>query len=327
MLAFPSLQESFRVERLIPVPGTNPTSRVVIDTDTNNEIDDQFALVHALLSPEIEIEAVYAAPFANAHAATPEAGMEQSYDEILNIYGHMDLESPPPVFKGSRRTLTAYDEVETSDAAEHLIETAFAADTPLYVLAIAGITNIANVLLLEPRLIERIVLVWLGGHAHGWPRAGEFNLQQDVLGSSLVFHCGVPLVQLPCQGVVSRLHTTLPEMAHYVKGRGAIGDYLFEIFTEHVENDARPSYARSKELWDSAVIAYLLNPAWFETDLRPSPILSQDAVSKRLTWSFDKQRPLMRYVYNVHRDPILHDFFEKLENHAATDTVDELPMT
>ena len=314
MLPFPTLRENVRVERL-SLP--SPSSRIVIDTDTNNEIDDQFAIVHALLSPSLDIEAVYAAPFVNAHAATPEEGMEGSYDEILNVYRHLGLGSPPPVFKGSRQTLTSYDQPEKSAAAEHLIETAFMSDEPLYVLAIAGITNVANALLLEPKLTERIVLVWLGGHAHGWHHTAEFNLQGDVLGSSLIFNCGVPLVQLPCQGVVDKLHTTLSEMAHYVEGRGAIGDYLYNLFAEHVQADEQSAYARSKELWDTAVIAYMLEPTWFESDLRPTPLLSRDEMSHRLTWSFDRRRHLMRYVYDVHRDPILRDFFEKLEAHAA----------
>lgn len=316
MPSFPTLPESVRIERLKAPP---PSSRVVIDTDTNNEIDDQFALVHALLSPTINIEAVYAAPFVNAHAATPEEGMTQSYDEILKVYGHLGLGSPPPVFKGSKQILTSYDQLETSAATEHLIESAFMGDEPLYVLAIAGITNIANALLLEPRLVERIVLIWLGGHAHGWHHTAEFNLKGDVLGSSLVLGCGVPLVQLPCQGVVDKLHTTMSEMAHYVKGRGAIGDYLFDLFAKHVQVDEHPAYARSKELWDTAVIAYMLNATWFETDLRPTPLLSRDEMSDRLTWSFDRRRHLMRYVYDVHRDPILRDFFEKLEAHAAAE--------
>ena len=310
MLPFPTLQESFRLERLSPPA---PGSRVVIDTDTDNEIDDQFALVHALLSPSLNIEAVYAAPFVNTRAGTPEAGMEGSYAEILNVYAHLGLESLPPVFRGSRQFLTSYDRAERSDAAEHLIETAFAADEPLYVLAIGAITNVANALLLEPKLIERLVVVWLGGNAHGWPYAQEFNLQGDPLASALAFSCGVPLVQLPCQGVVANLHTTVPEMAHYVKGRGAIGHYLYKLFTEH----ASDHYAWSKELWDTAVVAYMLNPAWFETDLRASPIVSQNRFSDRITWSFDARRPLLRYVYNLHRDPILRDFFEKLEGHAA----------
>ena len=242
--------------------------------------------------------------------------MEESYDEVLNVYGHLGLEPLPPVFKGSRQTLTSYDEPEHSDATKHLIETALASDKPLYVLAIGAIINVANALLLEPKLTEHIVVVWLGGHAHGWHHTAEFNLKGDVLGSSLILNCGVPLAQLPCQGVVDKLHTTLPEMAHYVRGRGAVGDYLFNLFTEHVQADERPAYARSKELWDTAVIAYMLNPAWFKTDLRPTPLLSRDEMSKRLAWSFDPQRHLMRYVYDVHRDPILRDFFEKLARAA-----------
>ena len=39
---------------------------MVLDTDTYNEIDDQFALVYALLCPEkLNVEAVYAALFTN----------------------------------------------------------------------------------------------------------------------------------------------------------------------------------------------------------------------------------------------------------------------
>ena len=52
-------------ERLKP-PTTKP--RLVIDTDAANEIDDQFALAWALLSPDqLQVEAVYAEPFSFAH--------------------------------------------------------------------------------------------------------------------------------------------------------------------------------------------------------------------------------------------------------------------
>ena len=56
---------------------------MVLDTDTYNEIDDQFALVYALLSPErLNVEAIYAAPFHNKRSQGPEDGMHRSYDEI-----------------------------------------------------------------------------------------------------------------------------------------------------------------------------------------------------------------------------------------------------
>ena len=51
-MEFPQLSEAMRIERLQPVTGP---IRMVLDTDTYNEIDDQFAVVHALLSPETRL--------------------------------------------------------------------------------------------------------------------------------------------------------------------------------------------------------------------------------------------------------------------------------
>ncbi|MFW6035536.1 MAG: hypothetical protein ACOCRZ_04705 [Halothermotrichaceae bacterium] len=54
--------------------------RMVLDTDTYNEVDDQFALAYALKSPEaMQVEAIYAAPFHNNRSSGPEDGMEKSY--------------------------------------------------------------------------------------------------------------------------------------------------------------------------------------------------------------------------------------------------------
>ncbi|WP_233417123.1 nucleoside hydrolase [Halovulum marinum] len=62
---FPDLDDAF-VEARLGRPGPSP--RVIIDTDTANEIDDQYALAWALLSPErLELEGVTAVPFSFAH--------------------------------------------------------------------------------------------------------------------------------------------------------------------------------------------------------------------------------------------------------------------
>jgi len=64
-MQFPTLSRDFVTERLTP-----PTGRVrlVIDTDTANEIDDQFALAWALLRPEkLDVLAMTAEPFSFAH--------------------------------------------------------------------------------------------------------------------------------------------------------------------------------------------------------------------------------------------------------------------
>ena len=92
-----------------------------------------------------------------------------------------------------------------SIAAASLIEMALG-------VAIGAITNVASAILMEPKIIERIVIVWLGGHALYWPHTREFNLAQDVPAARIVFDSGVPLVQLPCTPIVTHFTTTVPEM-------------------------------------------------------------------------------------------------------------------
>jgi len=86
--SFPAIPESRRIEMLQP-PSRRPV-RMVLDTDTYNEIDDQFALVYALISPELDVQAVYAAPFHNSRSSGPGDGMKKSYEEILRILRKLD---------------------------------------------------------------------------------------------------------------------------------------------------------------------------------------------------------------------------------------------
>ncbi|MEO2199220.1 MAG: hypothetical protein ABGY72_24480, partial [bacterium] len=81
------------LDRLLAIPGSGRV-RAVLDTDTYNEIDDQYALAYCLLSPErISVEAIYAAPFVNDRSTSAAQGMEKSYEEILrllNFFSHVD---------------------------------------------------------------------------------------------------------------------------------------------------------------------------------------------------------------------------------------------
>ena len=80
-MTFPVLTTERRVQLLEPPSGR---VRMVLDTDTYNEIDDQFALVYTLLSPDrLDLAAIYAAPFHNNRSSGPEDGMQRSYEEIL----------------------------------------------------------------------------------------------------------------------------------------------------------------------------------------------------------------------------------------------------
>lgn len=296
------LADSVRISRMLPPTGP---VRMVLDTDTYNEIDDQFALVYALLSPErLTVEAIHAAPFHNDRSDGPEDGMEKSHAEILRLLSRLGRAPEGFVYKGARAWLPAADRPLPSEAAEDLIRRSREGTQPLYVVAIGAITNVASALLMDPTLGERIVLVWLGGHVVHWPDTNEFNLQQDLHAARIVMDGRVPLIRLPCADVVDHLLTTQPEIEHHCRGRGAIGDYLADIYAGFY----RDHYGRSKVIWDIAAVAWLVNPAWVPTVLRHSPVLED---TKR--WSLDPRRPLIREAVAVDRDAILGDLFRKLD--------------
>jgi inosine-uridine nucleoside N-ribohydrolase len=279
---------------------------MVLDTDTFNEIDDQFAIAYALQSKDrLQVDALYAAPFFNKLSSSPADGMEKSYNELLKIMDRFKIESEGFVFKGSTNYLKSKEEPVISDAAADLVKKALASSEadPLYVVAIGAITNVASAIIMEPRIIEKIVVVWLGGHALHWPNTKEFNLYQDVPAAQIIFDSGVPLVLIPCMGVASHLLTTLSEVEKFVKGQGAVGDYLYETFRDCSGNH----FGYSRVIWDISTIAYLIDQSWVPTELVSSPVLTNEG-----TWSVDRRRHLIRSAYFVNRDSVFKDMFMKL---------------
>ena len=307
MTPYPLLPNQ-RLTELLALP-TGPAD-IVMDTDTFNEIDDQFAVTYALLSPNLNVKALYAAPFFNENSTSPADGMERSYQEILRLLDRLGQRAEGKVFRGSTGYLPAKNTPVLSDAAQDLVAKAMAQQgKPLYVLAIGCITNVASAILLEPRIADKIVLVWLGGHPTYWEDTREFNLMQDVPAAQVVLDSGVPLVQIPCMNVAEHLRTTLPEIERYVKGRGAIGDYLYETYRQCSPDH----FAYSRVIWDISTVAFMNNPAWVPTRLEPAPVLRDD-----ITWApTDPTRHVMRMAWHTNRDAIFGDLFHKLERNAS----------
>ena len=253
----------------------------------------------------MSIEAIYAAPFTNKRAASPDLGMEQSYDEILRLLALMDRPHSGLVHKGSTAYVGPALLPQRSPAALDLVGRAMSAtpEDPLYVVGLAALSNIASALLIEPRIIRNIVVIWLGGHAPYWPDTYEFNLRQDVAAARLVLDCGVPLVLIPCNGVTRMLSTTVAELERYVEPTGPVGAFL----TDRVRGYRTDHVGWSKPIWDIAPIAYLIDESWAPADLMHSPVLTDCT-----TWSVDTSRHLIRCTRFVDRDRIFRDLFRKL---------------
>ena len=285
---------------------------IILDTDAYNEIDDQFAISYALHAPEkLTVKAFCAAPFHNSRSNGPADGMERSFQEILKLLKLAGREDMIPVtFRGSDAYLPDEKTPVESESARKIVEIArnYTKEKPLYVVAIGAITNVASALLMDPGIAEKIVIVWLGGHAFHWVDNKEFNLYQDVAAARVIFGCGAPVVQLPCCGVVDQLRTTKPELIHWLRGKNALCDYLCDNTIEEAE-----SYAKGKPwsrvIWDISAIAWLLNDSGKLMQSRPehSPICQYDH-----HYSFDPRRPMICYVWNISRDAVFADLFSRL---------------
>ena len=283
----------------------------VLDTDTYNEIDDQYALALMMKSPKLTVKALYAAPFFNSHSTSPEDGMERSYDEILHLLTLMGREDmKAQVYKGSRTYLPDEKTPVDSPAARHLCQLAmsYTVEKPLYVVAIGAITNVASALLMKPEIADRMVLVWLGGHYISWPDNREFNLFQDVAGARVAFGCGCPLVQLPCMGVVSSFYTTKPELEYWLSGKNPLCDYLARHTIEEAESYAA-GRVWSRVIWDVTAVAWLLNDGdrFMMSELIPAPIPEYDGA-----WAYDPRRPFIRRITHIHRDALMGELFRTL---------------
>ena len=282
---------------------------VVLDTDTYNEIDDQFALAYLLRSDDkLDTKAIYAAPFFNQHSESPADGMEKSYEEIKKVLALMGEERR--VFKGSDRYLPDENTPVPSPAAEDLIERArlYSPEKPLYVVAIGAITNVASALIKAPEIAENIVIVWLGGNARHYHDTKEFNMQQDIAAARVVMNSGAPFVQLPCMGVVSTFTVSAPELEYWLKDKNPLADYLARNTIKEAE-----AYASGKPwtrvIWDVTAVAWLINDKnrFMLSRIEKTRLPSYDHHYEEKDTGTD-----MRYVYHIWRDTLMEDLIKKL---------------
>ncbi|MBQ8897749.1 MAG: nucleoside hydrolase [Clostridia bacterium] len=294
---------------------TPPTKKVdvILDTDAFNEIDDQFAIAYMLACPEkLNVLGLTAAPFFNENSSSPADGMDKSYYEIMKLLSLARADGlGPRVFRGAQRYLPNESTPVESDAAAFIAECARAhsPEDPLYVVAIGAITNVASAMLLCPEMAENCVVVWLGGHAHDWPYGcSEFNMVQDIAAARVIFSSGVPLVQLPCAGIVDHFYVTKPELEYWLSGKNPLASYLAAntIATAESYASGRPW---SRVIWDVTAVAWLLNgDGRFMSDrLVSAPVPEYDRI-----YGFDPNRGLMKYVWRIDRDALMADLFTRI---------------
>ena len=280
----------------------NKKINVILDTDIYNECDDQFALSYLLKSQDkFNIEAITVAPYHHDNNISIEEGTDKSYNEIIKICNWLKFDWSKKVFKGS----TDYVEnnyYEENDAVNKIIEIANKNDKT-YILAIGAITNVAIAIKREPKIIDRIEVIWLGGHSILSKDNKEFNFRQDVQAVKTVFESKVKLTIIPCKNVASNLRTSIYELEHFLKGKSELCDYLCQRFYD----DGVHGIKERRVIWDISVIAYMINKEWFETKEISCPNINDDTSYELMT-----NNHKITVVNYLNVDKIYKDLFEKL---------------
>ena len=276
---------------------------VILDTDTYNECDDQFALAYLLKNQDkFNIEAITVAPYSHSYIKeTIEETTEKSYNEILKICNWLNFETKNKIFKGSTDYIcNGYN--QNNEAVNKIIEIANK-NEKTYILAIGAITNIALAIKKSPQIIDKIEVVWLGGHSFLNKENKEFNFRQDIQAVKEVFESKVKLTIIPCKNVASNLRTSIYELENFLKGKNELCDYLCQRFY----NDTYHGIEERRVIWDISVIAYMINKTWFETEEISCPIIKEDT-----SYELTENRHKVTFVNYLDVNKIYNDLFKKL---------------
>ncbi len=283
---------------------TKRRKKMILDSDTYNEEDDQFAVAYAMLSRDsVDLLALQAEPFHNGNSSGPEDGMLKSVAELRKVAGLAEPGHTVPVFEGSRRFLPDSRTPVPSAAADNIIRLASRSDERIYLVCIGALTNAASAILKEPGIREKLVVVFLGSHAEYAHEKNEFNMAQDVAAAQAVFDSGVPLLLIPAMGGTLDLRVSQPELDAWLDGKNALCDYLVGLIRER----CRLGIGETKILWDIGGVAAVALPGSMRLAVSPTPVVTQETYCV-----YRQDRHPMILASFLDRDAIFGDLFARL---------------
>lgn len=276
--------------------------RVLILSDVKNEVDDQFAIVHALLSESLEVRGVIPTHFS---WKKPDS-QRDSADELAKLLRLMDCEGCVPVADGAVGKLEEIAPDTLSPGAQMILDEAARSDPrTLYLACLGPLTDLALALRRRPALAgENVVAVWIGGL--NTPEGGmEPNLRSDLQAAQEVFASGIALWQVPRE-TYSMMPVSFAELYDRVRPHGRIGQYLAENVVAFNNSSLRKP-AEYRVLGDSPAIGLLLceeSGAWHA---RHTPAILDD-----MRYGAEDAERTIRVYDRIDSRFILEDFYAKL---------------
>lgn len=297
--------------------------RVIFDTDTNNELDDQHALAYLLFNQhQFKIEGI------TINATSSGGNIDKQYEEAKRVLQLCDADTLP-VLKGadlSFRDILPNIDSATYDgkaAVDRMIEQAHqSAKDKLVILAVGKLTTVALAVAKDSSFEKHVRLVWLGSN---YPEPGEHNQNNDtvamnfLLNSAIDFEMvtvrygkpsGTDAVQITKQEVNTLMPGLGPHISTPVSGRHGgefycFGDYSVNLF-EHIDYHGNPP---ARALFDMAAVAIVKNSTWAEKHSIPAPIFINNQ------WVDRAINPRAITIWeNFNRKAIINDFLASFAN-------------
>ena len=289
-------------QRVVPkIPPKGQQIDVIIDADAKNEIDDQWALALALLSPErFNIKGIVGATFTWGGPRS----IQMSVNEIDTLLQLTGLSDKIPVYPGSDPMQYRYHPSD-SKGVDFIVEQAMKAskEDPLWIIGLGAATDIASAYLKEPAIAERIVVFW---HLRTrWPdKCWNFNVFGDPHAARLLFDSPMSFVLFDTG---TYLTCSMKESAEQLLPYGPLGAYLHNI---RIGNDWYMS--DTKGFFDLGDISAMMDPevAYFEE-------VSCPEVDHDLSYLFKESRGNILRIYHVDRDKTFQMLYQKVQTAAA----------
>ena len=246
--------------------------KVIIDTDPG--VDDALALLFAMCSPELQIEAITVV----AGNVRLDLGLLNAL-RMIQIAGRHDIRvSAGAQAPLERRLVTATSHgsnglggldfpVPTSkpvdEPATEIIKSVVS-DSPgeVSIIGIGPLTNVASALRAYPNLGKQVrEIVVMGGSLSGgnMTPAAEFNMYVDPEAASIVFESGVPLTMVGLD-VTRKCILTEEHVRALAIGSGAISQAAARIAKNDLER-ARQGGLDSRAMHDPVAVAAFIDRA------------------------------------------------------------------
>lgn len=227
--ALPFANVATAAKRMIP---EKVRARVIVDNDFAGDPDGLVALAHQLLSPRTQVTLITSS-FLSAEFSLPGVNTgktaAQGRDIAVDLVKQLKLPAAPRIIAGPETAMSAAR--APGEAARAIVAEAMREDPlPLWFTCGGPLTNLAEALLIEPRIADRMKVVWIGGG--GYPDGGwEYNLSMDAEAArAVVERSNVPLWQVP-QPTYRQMQISVAEMATDMRPISPFSRWLYDRFT------------------------------------------------------------------------------------------------